>query len=110
ARAELDGVAQHRRLLADHLDVLRRPPLDDDRRAAHAARAAELAGEVDRRFLARGALDDVLTHRHAAAWGDAEQAFAAQSGLAPALERQHGDARAAAQTAEQAEAEVAAAW
>ena len=110
ARADLDRAAPHRRLLAEHLDVLRRPPPDDDRQAAHVQRTAELAGELDRLFLARGALDDVLAHRHAGAWGDAEHAFAAQSGLAPALERQHADARAAVQAAEQAEADAATAW
>jgi len=110
ARAELDAAVPHRRVLGELLDVLRRPPLDDDRRATAGARAAELSGEIDRLFLARAALEDVLAHRHAAAWGDAEHAFAAQSDLAPALERQHSDARAAAQAAEQAEAAADAAW
>jgi chromosome partition protein MukB len=110
ARAELERVAPDRTLLGEHVDILRRPPLDDDRRAAHTARAAALAAELDRLFLARGALEDVLAHRHAAAWGDAEHALAAQSGLAPALERQHADARAAVQAAEAAEAAADAAW
>ncbi|HMG57985.1 MAG TPA: SbcC/MukB-like Walker B domain-containing protein, partial [Kofleriaceae bacterium] len=109
-RGELERAAPHRRVLGEQLDALRRPPLDDDHRAAAAARAAELAGELDRLFLAREALEDVLAHRHAAAWGDAEQVFAAQAGLAPALERQHADARAAAQAAEQTEAAADAAW
>jgi len=110
ARAELERVAPDRTLLGEHVDILRRPPLDDDRRAAHTARAAALAAELDRLFLARGALEDVLAHRHAAAWGDAEHALAAQSGLAPALERQHADARAAVAAAEAAEAAADAAW
>jgi chromosome partition protein MukB len=109
-RAELERAAPHRAVLADHADLLRRPPLDDGALAAHAAHAAALAGELDRLFLARGALEDVLAHRHAAAWGDAEQALAAQSGLAPALERQHADARAQVQAAEDAEATADAAW
>jgi len=109
-RAELERVAPHRGVLADHVDVLRRPPPDEDRRAELAARAAALAAELDRGYLARGALEDVLALRHAAAWGDAEQALAAQSGLAPALERQHADARAQVQAAEQAEAAGDAAW
>lgn len=109
-RAELERVAPHRALLAEHVDILRRPPLDDDRQAEHTALAAALAAQLDRLFLARGALEDVLAHRHAAAWGDAEQVLAAQSGLAPALERQHADARAAANAAEQAEAAADAAW
>ena len=109
-RAELDRVASDRKLLGEHVDLLRRPPLDDDRRAAYTARAAELAALLDRLFLARGALEDVLAHRHAAAWGDAEHALAAQSGLAPALERQHVDARAAVAAAEAAEAAADAAW
>lgn len=109
-RAELERVAPHRAVLADHADLLRRPPIDDDQRAAHVARAAVLAGELDRLFLARGALEDVLAHRQAAAWGDAEQALAAQSGLAPALERQHADARAAVEVAEAAEAAADTAW
>ena len=109
-RAELERVAADRALLGEHVDILRRPPLDDDRRAEHAARAEALAAQLDRLFLARGALEDVLAHRHAAAWGDAEQALAAQSGLAPALERQHADARAAVQAAEEAEAAADAAW
>ena len=109
-RAELERVAADRKWLGEHADVLRRPPLDDDRRADHAARAGVLAGELDRLFLARGALEDVLAHRHAAAWGDAEQALAAQSGLAPALERQHADARAQVQAAEQTEAAADAGW
>ena len=110
ARAELERAAPHRKVLAEHVDVLRRPPLADAQRAAAAARAAELAAEIDRLFLAREALEDVLAHRHAAAWGDAEQALAAQAGLAPALERQHGDARAAAQAADEAGAATDAAW
>jgi chromosome partition protein MukB len=110
ARGELERAAPHRRVLAELVDILRRPPLDDDRRAAATARAGELAGELDRLFLARGALEDVLAHRHAAAWGDAEQALAAEASLAPALERQHADARAATQVAEQAEAAADAAW
>jgi chromosome partition protein MukB len=61
-------------------------------------------------FVARGALEDVLAHRHAAGWSDAEQALTAQSGLAPALERQHADARAAVAGAEAAEAAADAAW
>lgn len=109
-RAELERVATDRALLGEHVDILRRPPLDDDRRAEHAVRAEALAAQLDRLFLARGALEDVLAHRHAAAWGDAEQALAAQSGLAPALERQHADARAQVQAAEEAEATVDAAW
>jgi chromosome partition protein MukB len=109
-RAELERIAPHRAVLAERLDALRRPPLDDEAHAAHVARAAALAGEIDRLFLARGALEDVLAHRHAAAWGDAEQVLAAQSGLAPALERQHADARAQVQAAEQAEAAADAAW
>jgi len=109
-RSELERIAADRKLLGEHVDILRRPPLDDDRRGAHAARAGVLAAELDRLFLARGALEDVLANRHAAAWGDAEQALAAQSGLAPALERQHTDARAAVQAAEQTEATADAVW
>ncbi|HEX3765763.1 MAG TPA: chromosome partition protein MukB [Kofleriaceae bacterium] len=110
ARAELERAAPHRRVLGELVDALRRPPLDDERRGAAAARAGELAGELDRLFVARGALEDVLAYRHAAAWSDAEQALAAEASLAPALERQHADARAAAQAAEQAEAAADAAW
>jgi len=110
ARAELERVAPARTLLGEHAEILRRPPLDDDRRAEHDARAAALAAELDRLFLARGALEDVLAHRHAATWADAEHALAAQSGLAPALERQHADARAAVAAAEEAEAAADAAW
>jgi chromosome partition protein MukB len=109
-RAELERAAPHRAVLADHVELLRQPPLDDAGRAAHVTRASELAAELDRLFLARGALEDVLAHRQAAAWGDAEQALAAQADLAPALERQHADARAAAQAAEIAEAGADAAW
>jgi chromosome partition protein MukB len=117
ARAQLAGlrddlarIAADRAVLAEHVELLRRPPLDDAALAAHTARAAALAAELDRLFLARGALEDVAANRHAAAWGDAEQALAAQSGLAPALERQHADARAAAEAAEAAEAAADAAW
>jgi chromosome partition protein MukB len=109
-RAELERIAADRALLADHIDILRRPPLDDRGRAEHAAQAAALAAELDRMFVARGAVEDVLAHRHAAGWGDAERALAAQSELAPALERQHSDARAQVQAAEQREAEADAAW
>jgi chromosome partition protein MukB len=109
-RAELDRIAPDRKLLAELVDALRRPPVDDARRVEAAARAAELAGELDRMFVARGALEDVLAHRHAAAWSDAEHVLAQQSGLAPALERQHAEARAAAEAAEVAEAAADAAW
>src|SRR5262249_60004751 len=56
ARAELGRAAPHRRVLAELVDVLRRPPLDDDRRAAAVARAGGLAGELDRLCVAPGAL------------------------------------------------------
>ncbi|HEY0195562.1 MAG TPA: SbcC/MukB-like Walker B domain-containing protein [Kofleriaceae bacterium] len=109
-RLELERVAAARVTLAELADVLRRPPPDDAERAAQAARIAELAGELDRLFLARAALEDVLGNRQAAAWGDAEHALAAESSLAPALERQHGDARAAAEVAEAAADAADAAW
>jgi chromosome partition protein MukB len=109
-RAELERIAPDRAVLAELVEILRRPPLDDARRSAQLDRAAGLAGALDRLFLARGALEDVVAHRHAAAWGDAEQALAAQSGLAPALEHQHAAARAQAEAAEQAEAASDAAW
>jgi chromosome partition protein MukB len=110
ARGELERAAPHRKVLAELVDALRRPPVDDERRAEAAAQVAALAGELDRLFVARGALEDVLANRHAAAWGDAEQILAAQSRLAPALERQHAEARAASEAAELAEAAADAAW
>jgi chromosome partition protein MukB len=110
ARAELARAAGPRRVLAEHLEALRRPPPGDAALAEHAARAAALGERLDRIARALAALADVLAHRHAAAWGDAETALAAQSGLAPALEAQHADARAAVHAADAAAAAAEAAW
>ncbi len=96
--------------LAELLDVLRAPPPDDDAVAAQAARTTALVARLDELAVARAALEDVLEHRHAAAFGDAEAALDARSHLAPALEAQHVDARGAVEAASAAEALAEAAW
>ncbi|MEJ7603230.1 MAG: SbcC/MukB-like Walker B domain-containing protein, partial [Kofleriaceae bacterium] len=94
----------------DLIDVLRSPPPSDAELAAQATRANELADRLDALAAARAALDDVIVHRHAAAFGDAEAALDARAGLAPALEAQHAGARAAVEAAAEAEATAETVW
>jgi len=107
---ELLRLAPHRALLAQHVDVLRTPPPDDATLRERAAQIAALEQRLDAIAVARAALDDVLVHRHAAAYGDAEAALGERESLAPALEAQHASARAAVQAAIDAEAAAEAAW
>ncbi|MDB4963613.1 MAG: uncharacterized protein JWP01_3612 [Myxococcales bacterium] len=107
---ELVRLASARAVLAEHVDVLRTPPPDDEALRERDVQVTALEARLDQIAVARGALDDVLVHRHAAAFGDAEAALDARAGLAPALEAQHVDARAAVQTAADAEAAAEAAW
>ena len=110
ARDELARVAVARRVLGPLVDVLREPPPTDAMLADAALRTSALDDQLDRLFHARVALEDVVAHRHAAAWDDAEAALHAQAQLAPALERQHADARAAVHAADEAGAATETAW
>jgi chromosome partition protein MukB len=110
ARDELARCAAARRTLGQLVDVLRHPPLDDRAVAAASARRDALDARLDRLFHARAALEDVIAHRHAAAWADAAAALEARAGLVPALEHQHEGARRAVQAADAATATAEAAW
>jgi chromosome partition protein MukB len=110
ARAELLRLAGPRQILAEHLEALRRPPPDDAALADHDRRADALGERLDGIARIRAALEHVLAHRHAAAWGDAQGALDAQAGLAPALEAQHAAARTAMHAADAAAAAAEAAW
>jgi chromosome partition protein MukB len=110
ARAELARVADARRILAEHIDVLRNPPPEDGTLAESTDRARAAGEQLARIARALAALEDVLANAHAVSWDDAEAALAAQSGLAPALEAQHAAARAAVHTADGAVAAAEAAW
>lgn len=107
---ELVRLAAPRATLAQTVDVLRHPPPDE---AALRARDELLASQVarlDELAAARAALEDVLVHRHAAAFADAEAALDARAGLAPALEAQHAEARAAVEAAAATETVAEASW
>ncbi|MEO8703943.1 MAG: SbcC/MukB-like Walker B domain-containing protein, partial [Kofleriaceae bacterium] len=108
--ADLIRLAPARSVLAELVDVLRSPPPDDAALRERTERTLGLVARLDELAAARAALEDVLVHRHAAAFADAEAALDARTGLAPALEAQHADARAAVQTAAEAEATLEAVW
>ena len=108
--ADLGLVAGPRAALTQHLEALRHAPPDDATSAVDAARAGDIVARLDALATARTALEDVLVHRHAAAYSDAEIALGARVGLAPALEAQHALARAAVQRATDAEAATEATW
>jgi chromosome partition protein MukB len=97
-------------VLANHIDALRAPPPDDAALRDREVRLAAIDARLDHIAVARGALDDVLVHRHAAGFGDAEAALGEQAHLAPALEAQHAEARAAVQRAADREAGAEIAW
>ena len=107
---ELVRLAPARAVLAEHLDVLRTPPIDDEALRERAAQASAVEARLDAIAVARAALDDVLVHRHAAGDGDADAGLDARAQLAPALEAQHVEARAAVQAAADAEGVAEAAW
>ena len=98
-QAELARCASARRVVAERLEVLRRPPLAD----ADVARlrdALETLGERRvRLFDAIDALQYVAAHRDALQWTDAATELEHQQALTPALQNQERQAREARELA-----------
>jgi len=90
------------RMVADSLEVLRRPPLSELEIADLQRRVDELRQERDRLDGAIEAIDYVSKNVEALGWGDAPAKLQQREALVPALEDQLRQAEAAVNDAEQA--------